>query len=145
MNEQSNPNNKSPFVKRTMSKWIKVVLWIFLILMVAVILLPLGVSRGPKARPKAARAQIFALGIALRSYQADNGSFPQGANALLCLAQRTPGATNWRGPYLNAPSVPKDPWGQAYIYQCPGKHNPQSYDLSAVGPDGQVYGNWAQK
>jgi general secretion pathway protein G len=42
-------------------------------------------------------------------------------------------------------SVPLDPWGHAYIYESPGRHHPQSYDLSALDPDGSVICNWEQK
>jgi len=30
-----------------------------------------------------------------------------------------------------------DPWGNPYIYVCPGTHNTDSYDLHSFGPDGQ--------
>ena len=37
----------------------------------------------------------------------------------------------------------------AYIYECPGKNNPNGYDLSSMGPDGRAGGddditNWQQ-
>jgi general secretion pathway protein G len=41
-------------------------------------------------------------------------------------------------------TIPLDPWGHAYIYVYPGTHNPNGYDLSAIAPDGQVFGNWVQ-
>lgn len=34
----------------------------------------------------------------------------------------------------------KDPWGNDYIYQVPGKHNKEGYDLFSRGADG-VAGN----
>ena len=39
------------------------------------------------------------------------------------LVQQPRDAQNWRGPYLQ-PMIPKDPWGNDYIYECPGRHNP---------------------
>lgn len=41
----------------------------------------------------------------------------------------------------------KDPWGNDYIYQQPGKRNRDSYDLFSAGKDGQPgtaddIGNW---
>jgi general secretion pathway protein G len=39
---------------------------------------------------------------------------------------------------LNRP--PKDPWGFDYHYQRPGERNPNSYDLSSLGADGQSGG-----
>ena len=45
-------------------------------------------------------------------------------------------AKKWKGPYLKK-GLPKDPWGNPYIYQFPGTHNQAMYDLSSSGPDGQ--------
>ena len=33
--------------------------------------------------------------------------------------------------------LPMDPWGNAYVYYYPGKHNPSGYDLLSIGPDGR--------
>ena len=38
---------------------------------------------------------------------------------------------NWKGPYLK--EIPKDPWGNEYGYECPGRLNPSSYDLISGG------------
>ena len=44
---------------------------------------------------------------------------------------------NWKGPYLKG-EIPKDPWGQPYVYECPGRrNNSKSYDLASIGPDGR--------
>jgi general secretion pathway protein G len=92
----------------------------------------------------AAKAQISAFGSGLGMFRTDNGYFPQGTNGLIYLVQEPPGATNWRQ-YFD--SIPLDPWSHPYIYECPGRHNPQSYDLISMGPDGRVgggddIGNW---
>ena len=39
----------------------------------------------------------------------------------------------WRGPYLDAASVPLDPWGGAYVYRMPGERG--AYDLLSLGAD----------
>jgi general secretion pathway protein G len=31
-----------------------------------------------------------------------------------------------------------DPWGNAYIYEYPGKNNENGYDLSSMGADGKA-------
>ncbi|MBI2933081.1 MAG: type II secretion system protein GspG, partial [Planctomycetes bacterium] len=33
---------------------------------------------------------------------------------------------------------PKDPWGNEYVYKCPGEKYPDSYDLLSLGKDGQA-------
>ena len=78
----------------------------------------------------------------------DNGYYPKGKNGLGDLVQQPRDAQNWHGPYLD--KLPNDPWGNDYIYECPGKHNPSSYDLLSVGPDGKAgteddIGNWTTK
>jgi general secretion pathway protein G len=88
-----------------------------------------------------AMIQLYAFRVALDCYRGDNGSYPAGVQALV---ERPPGATNWHGPYLSTDFIPKDPWGHDYIYELPGRHNTNSYDLSSVGPPQAqtVLANW---
>ena len=67
----------------------------------------------------------------------DTGYYPKGKNGLVDLVQPPRDAQNWRGPYMKN-DIPLDPWGHAYIYECPGKHNPSSYDLMSMGVHGRV-------
>ncbi len=73
---------------------------------------------------------------ALDAFKADTGSYPKGSNGLLELVQQPAGATNWRGPYLD--KLPNDPWGHKYIYEYPGQHNTNGFDLFSAGPDGKA-------
>lgn len=104
------------------------------------------VSGDASARPSqrtwkriAAKTQISSFSVVLESFEIDNQYFPKGKNALLDLVQRPSGAANWHGPYLR--EISKDPWGNDYIYESPGKHNPKSYDLMSMGPDGRAGGD----
>jgi general secretion pathway protein G len=36
--------------------------------------------------------------------------------------------------------VPKDPWGNPYVYRCPGQHDVNGFDLYSFGPDGKEGG-----
>jgi general secretion pathway protein G len=65
------------------------------------------------------------------------GSYPKGGDGLLYLIEGPRDAANWHGPYLKSDVVPVDPWGNPYIYECPGKYNPSGYDLSSAGEDGK--------
>jgi general secretion pathway protein G len=96
------------------------------------------------AKVTAAKVQIASFEEALGVYEVQNGAFPQGRSGLQALRQKPREATNWRGPYLKK-EVPLDPWGHAYVYECPGRHNPESFDVYATDPGGTVYGNWTQK
>ena len=79
---------------------------------------------------------------ALDAFEVDNGYFPKGRNGLNDLVQQPRDTTSWHGPYMD--TIPKDPWGNEYIYECPGKHNPASYDISSQGSPGAntPIGNW---
>ena len=87
------------------------------------------------------------IGSQLRLYEALTGSLPtteQGLMALVVQPQSEPKPARWQ---KLLDQVPKDPWQQEYVYVCPGKHNPQSYDLYSKGPDhiaetADDHGNW---
>jgi len=98
-------------------------------------------GRGEQARIAAAKADIEAnLSMALDMYELDNGRYPttdQGLKALLMKPSTAPSPENWSGPYLKKRVIPKDPWGNAYVYVSPGEHNSDAYDLYSPGPDPQ--------
>jgi general secretion pathway protein G len=91
------------------------------------------------------RADIQGLETALAQYRLDNGFYPtteQGLEALLLKPTSEPVPAAWNGPYLKGQSaVPKDRWGNEYVYLSPGIHNPDSYDVWTRGKDGQDGGD----
>lgn len=102
-----------------------------------------------EANAEAGRAYIAMLEAALEAYRMDTGSYPstgQGLGALKALPDDLDEPGTWRGPYTDQ-AVPRDPWGNPYRYECPGKFNPDSFDLWSSGPDGRDrtaddVGNW---
>jgi general secretion pathway protein G len=111
----------------------------------AAIVYPKVAGRGEDARRTATKSQIASFKTALNLFEVDNGYYPRGRNGLSDLVVKPRDAVNWKGPYLE--SIPKDPWQNDYIYECPGKHNPSSYDILSPGPDGRPnteddIGNW---
>jgi general secretion pathway protein G len=103
-----------------------------------------GIGATP-SRMSAAYTDIHSgIKVALDHYKMDTGFFPKSINDLI---QQPSSTTNWHGPYFDPPQIPIDPWGDKYIYEFPGKHNPDSYDLMSAGPDGKTgtdddIGNW---
>lgn len=95
-----------------------------------------------KARRTQATVQIDGLETALKLYKLDNGSYPSTEQGLQALVEPpTVGKLprKWReGGYLERSKVPKDPWGNDYIYLCPGLHG--EIDLSSYGDDGEPGG-----
>jgi general secretion pathway protein G len=125
---------------------VELLLVLAILAILAGIVLPKLSGRTEQARVAAAKSQIATFGTALDAFEVDNGFYPRGKNGLSSLVLKPRDAQNWRGPYLQK-DVPLDPWNHAYIYDCPGKHNPTGYDLMSMGPDGRVGGgddicNW---
>ncbi len=110
----------------------------------AAVVIPKFSGRTEQAKEQAARTQLTTFRTALDAYEVDNGGYPRGRNGLQDLIVQPRDAQNWRGPYLQTDRIPQDPWGGEYIYECPGKHNPSSYDLSSAGPPGanSPIANW---
>ena len=106
------------------------------------LIIPRIMGRPEEARRMKARIQIESIGTALKLYKLDNGVYPsteQGLDALTeaPTAGQLPRA--WKeGGYLERGKVPKDPWGNDYVYLCPGLHD--DFDLMSYGPDGQPGG-----
>jgi len=100
----------------------------------AAIVVPKLAGRTEESRVTAAKAQISSFGTALDVFETDNGYYPRGSEGLNELLVAPSDATNWKGPYLKT-EIPVDPWQQPYIYEYPGKNNPNGYDLSSGGPD----------
>jgi general secretion pathway protein G len=92
------------------------------------------------ARSDAARVQIEALGASIDLYRLEVGSFPPDLQALV---EKPPGVAKWDGPYLKKRVIPKDPWGNDYIYRYPGNNG--EYDLVSLGADNSEGGEGEQK
>ena len=115
-------------------------------LMVVVIILGiLAMYIGPKlmgrteqAKEVQTRVQIEGLETALKLYKLDNGVYPTTEQGLQALVERPDTENvlqNWRkGGYLEKGKVPKDPWGNEFIYLSPGIQG--DYDITSYGADG---------
>jgi general secretion pathway protein G len=115
---------------------VEMLLVLTIIGILAALVYPNVARRGPEARVKATRVQIAAFKNALGLFEVENGYLPTGSSGLEALLQSSEDTEGAHGPYLD--KIPKDPWGNDYIYQCPGKHKPTSFDLMSLGPDGQA-------
>ncbi|HEV3027169.1 MAG TPA: type II secretion system major pseudopilin GspG [Planctomycetota bacterium] len=124
---------------------IELLLVVVIIGILAAIVVPRLVGRSEEARIGAAKQQLSSFRSALSHYELDMGRYPTtdlGLQALMINPGTTGDPKKWKGPYLESQTteVPKDPWGNAYIYVYPGAKNQNGYDLYCVGPDG-VAGN----
>ena len=136
--EIRNPKSKIRLRSRAGFTLVEMLLVLVILATLAAIVYPKIAGRSEQARQTAANTQIAAFSTALNSYEVDSGTFPKGKSGLQDLVVQPRESQSWHGPYLD--SIPKDPWGNEYVYECPGKFNPSSYDLLSMGPDGRVGG-----
>lgn len=142
-----NPMNLSPRSNRARHHGftlVELLLVLVILGILAAIVIPRFSGRTEQAKEQAAVTQISTFKTALDAFEVDNGYYPKGKNGLMDLMVAPRDAQNWKGPYMQSDSVPKDPWGNDYIYECPGRHGSNPYDLSSSGPPGgdKVIANW---
>ncbi len=126
---------------------IELMVVIVILTILASFIAPRLMGRPDEARRSQARVQIEGLETALKMYKLDNGNYPtteQGLKALVEAPASGKLAGNWReGGYLEKGKVPKDPWGNEFVYVSPGSHG--EYDLSSKGADGEAGGEGKNK
>jgi general secretion pathway protein G len=143
--------NQTNRARRAAFTLVELLLVLTILAILAGIVLPKMTGRTQQARITSAQTVIQNFSTALGAFEVDNGFYPKGRNGLQSLIQKPSNAQNWHGPYLeNTTVVPLDPWNNAYVYECPGKHNPNGFDLMSMGPDGRIGGdddicNWTTK
>lgn len=103
---------------------------------------PKIMGRPEEAKRTKAALQIKALETALQLYKLDNGVYPSTEQGLIALVELPEGGKlppKWRsGGYLEKKSVPKDPWGNEFVYLSPGVNS--DFDLISYGQDGESGG-----
>lgn len=104
---------------------------------------PKIMSRPGEARQVKARLDIQNLETALKLYKLDNTAYPsteQGLQALVELPETGTIPKKWKkGGYLEKDRVPKDPWGNDFIYLSPGLQG--DFDIISYGADGAPGGD----
>ena len=119
---------------------IEVMVVIVILGILAALVVPRLLSRPDEARVVAAKQDIAVIGSALKLYRLDNQRYPsseQGLQALTAKPEIAPAPPNWKtGGYIER--LPKDPWGNAYVYVNPGLHG--EIDVMSLGADGKPGG-----
>lgn len=128
---------------------IELLLVMVILSVLATVVVPKFTRRSEQARIVAAQSSIANIEVALEAFEVDTGRYPTTEEGLQALVVAPPQLDTWRGPYIKR-GIPKDPWGNNYVYRCPGEHNTNSYDLYSYGPDRQEGGdddidNWSEQ
>ncbi len=117
---------------------IEILLVVVIISALAAMVVPRLSGRSEQAKEAIAKADVQVnIATALKLYELDNGKYPstdQGLSALINKPGMGSVPSNWNGPYVEAKNI-VDPWGQQYLYKCPGNRG-VDYDLYSLGKTG---------
>ncbi|PIP36923.1 MAG: type II secretion system protein GspG [Desulfobacterales bacterium CG23_combo_of_CG06-09_8_20_14_all_52_9] len=136
-----------PFMGEAGFTLIELMVVIVILGILATLILPKIMDRPDEAKQLSAKIQIQSLETALKIYRLDNDGYPtteQGLTALVEPPQTGLPAKKWRqGGYLEKGKVPRDPWGNDFIYLSPGVHG--ECDIISYGADGVPEGEGKNK
>ena len=134
------PNGRDRLRGRAGFTLLEIMVVIVILGLLAALVVPKLIGRTEEAKRTQTRIQIKNLEQALQLFKLDNGFYPgteQGIEALVRAPEIGRVPKNYRkGGYLDR--VPKDPWGNVYVYVSPGTQG--DYDISSYGADGVAGG-----
>ena len=116
----------------------EIILVVVIIGMLAGLVVPRMIGTTAKARISAAKSDLASFHTALTNYETEAARLPttaEGLNVLVVKPPSWPEHVEWSR-FLESRSIRPDPWGNPYVYRCPGTINPDAYDLFSAGPDG---------
>ena len=113
---------------------IELMIVIVILGLLTTIIMPRILSRPEQARRLKAKVDIRNIESALALFKTDTGSFPNTSQGLQALVSN-PGVKGYN-PDAYLDKNPIDPWGNKYIFICPGI-NSKDYDLESYGKDGE--------
>ncbi len=120
---------------------VEIMVVVIIIGVLAAIVLPRVVRQAGTAKINATKAQIKIIKGALYSFKMDSGRYPSTAEGLQALLTKPADFRgNWpRGGYLDSKTLPKDGWGNDFVYKCPGSGE-SDFDITSLGADGKAGG-----
>ncbi|MBR7121815.1 MAG: type II secretion system major pseudopilin GspG [Lentisphaeria bacterium] len=115
---------------------IEVVIVIVILVTLASIATPMYMNYVSKANIGAAKSQVQLLADAVQGYRTDNNSYPSEDSGLDALVENVEDLESWNGPYIEG-SLPKDPWGNDYLYRL---DEDGRFEIICLGADGEEGG-----
>ncbi len=119
---------------------IEIMVVVVILGILATFIVPKLLDRPEQARRTKATVDIRALEGSLGLFKLDNGFFPTTEQGLEALVNK-PSTGRIPSKYADGgyvKNVPLDPWGNAYVYLCPGVHG--EFDIISYGADGEAGG-----
>ena len=96
-----------------------------------------------RGKQQIAKIQILELEGVLQLFRFDTSRYPTADEGLDALIHNPGDLKGWKGPYLQRPLLPTDPWGRLYTYRCSPQNG--TYDLISYGQDGSPGGQGADE
>ena len=102
----------------------------------AAIVLPNLAGKTDQAMVSKARSDISTFASLIEAFRMDMHRYPTEDEGLNVLREPPQGddADLWKGPYSRKP-IPKDPWGEAYVYYAPAPNGIDEYGIESLGSD----------
>jgi len=122
---------------------VEVLVVLFILMSLAGIVTVNVLRHQAEARVSAARLQIRQLQDAVQLYQAAHGRIPTQEQGLEALVRKpVAGPIPARYPaegYLMSRTLPRDPWGNEFVYLAPGRDG-LPFEIISFGSDGAMEG-----
>ncbi|MCP4644734.1 MAG: type II secretion system major pseudopilin GspG [bacterium] len=119
---------------------IELMVVLIILALLAVVIAPNVVGKSDEAKMTKAKTDIAMIESLLDQFYLDMGRYPTSEEGVRVLYYQPEDDTDkWKGPYPKKP-IPNDPWDNPYIYESPGTHSGQPYELASYGKDGEEGG-----
>jgi len=112
---------------------LEIMVVLIIIGVLAAMVAPRFIERADEAKVEATKAQMQNIAQALKMYRLQNNRYPDSGAGLHALVSPDKGGKR----YMD--NVPKDAWGNAFVYLAPGVHG--DFDILSYGADGKSGGS----
>ena len=123
---------------------IEIMIVVIILALIASLVVPNIIGQGERAKEKLVCVQMKSLKNALDSFKVEEGRYPTTMEGLKALI-KNPNPQKYKNypknGFLGSKKLPKDPWGNDYIYV----NNNGEIDIISLGADGKEGGSGENK
>lgn len=138
MNKHNHQSKCKKKIRRSYFSLTEILIALAIIALLTAVVAPMYFKHLKKAKVATTKAQIRMFEQALLDYRLDMEQLPNESDGLKALIENTTDDEKWDGPYLSRKRLPRDGWGNEYIYNIPGENS--EYEIKSYGSDGQPGG-----